>query len=65
MVSRYRIAIVVVGLFVYLNSFGGRFMFDDSGAIEGNETIRDLGNLSAILSPPPEQPTAGRPLVNL
>ena len=40
-------------------------MFDDVGTIAENPTIRDLGSLGRVLSPPPESPVAGRPLVNL
>lgn len=61
----FALLIVLAGLLAYSNSFRGPFIFDDWGAIEGNGTIRDLGNVPAVFSAPPEQPTAGRPLVNL
>ena len=39
------IAIVVVGLIVYLNSFDNGFHFDDEHSILENPHIRDLGNI--------------------
>lgn len=57
--------IAIAGLAVYANSLTGPLIFDDWGAIEDNETIRDLWNWRSLVSPPVEQPTAGRPLVNL
>jgi hypothetical protein len=58
-------AIVAAGLLAYSTSFGNPMIFDDVGAIAANLTIRDLGDLGRVFSPPPESPLAGRPLVNL
>jgi protein O-mannosyl-transferase len=58
---RLAIVLVVAGLIAYANSLGNPFLFDDYGAIVENATIRSF---STVMSPPREQPTAGRPLVN-
>jgi tetratricopeptide (TPR) repeat protein len=50
---------------VYLNSLSGPFIFDDQTAILDNSQIRRLFPLTEPLSPLPETPVAGRPLVNL
>lgn len=54
-------------LLAYLNSFGGPLVFDDTGAIRSNPSIRELSNLGAILSPPNDSGTTvnGRPILNL
>jgi protein O-mannosyl-transferase len=51
----------------YLNSFSGPLVFDDTGAIRSNPSIRDLSNLGAVLSPPNDSGTTvnGRPILNL
>lgn len=48
----------------YLNSFNGVFLFDDQSAIVDNMSIRRLGNIAAIFSPPPDTSVSGRPIVN-
>ncbi len=60
-------AIVVAGLAAYANSFSGPFVYDDLAAIVDNPTIRQLGHLGAILTPPGDRAgtVGGRPLVNL
>ena len=51
---------------VYSNSGSGPFVFDDQASILHNPTIRDLTDLSAVLSPPGEGFTVdGRPILNL
>jgi tetratricopeptide (TPR) repeat protein len=52
---------------VYANTLRAPFVFDDRPAIVENPTIRDLGNLGAVLSPPADVGSSAnsRPLVNL
>src|SRR3954470_3133254 len=57
--------IVAVAAVTYANSLSGRFIFDDVPSIERNESIRQIGALARIMSPPRETPVAGRPIVNL
>ena len=59
------VAIALLGVAAYWNSFGLPMVFDDRPAIERNQTIRDLSQLSEVLSPPQNTPVAGRPIVNL
>ena len=59
------VVLVVAGALVYLNSLSGPFIFDDRTAIIDNPQIRQLWPLSVPLSPPPDTPVAGRPIVNL
>ncbi len=50
---------------VYANSLHAPFLFDDTGAVLNNPTIRELGSL-AVLNPPTDgSTTTGRPMVNL
>jgi len=50
----------------YANSFSAPFVFDDALSIEKNPTIRHLGRLVEVLSPPATATgAAGRPVVNL
>jgi Flp pilus assembly protein TadD len=57
------LALVIVTLAAWLNSFSGPFVFDDRPAILANPT---LDRLATALSPPRDGGTvAGRPLVNL
>jgi tetratricopeptide (TPR) repeat protein len=65
-----RLAAVVLALaiaFVYANSLGGPFLFDDQSAILRNPTIRQLWPPWEALSPPTtgSAGVVGRPLVNL
>src|ERR1044071_3213526 len=57
--------ILAVILAAYANSFRGPFVIDDQASIVQNPTIRDLARLDRVLTPAPESPVAGRPLVNL
>src|SRR5437773_6010529 len=57
--------IVAVGVVIYSNSLNGPFIFDDRAAILRNDSIQHLSNITKTLSPPPETPIAGRPIVNL
>lgn len=49
----------------FLNSLSLPFVLDDQGAVIENASIRDLTNWSAVLLPPPEISTSGRPIVSL
>jgi protein O-mannosyl-transferase len=57
--------IAAVILAAYSNSFRGPFVIDDQASVVQNPDIRDLGRLDRVLSPRPDSPVAGRPLVNL
>ena len=64
-----RIGVVLLplaALAAWSNSFHGAFVLDDIPTIVSNPSIRRLGDLGAILSPPKMGlPVTGRPLVNL
>ena len=57
--------IVAAGVLVYSTSVAGPFVFDDQATVVENAQIRDVRNISAVLTPPVNTPLAGRPLVNL
>lgn len=61
------LGLVLAALVAYHNSFDGHFFYDDGPAIKDNPTIRDLGNILQVLSPPSGTGVTvnGRPLVNL
>jgi protein O-mannosyl-transferase len=56
-------AIAVV--LVYWNSLQSPFLFDDTGAVLNNPTIRKLWSLSVLKPPADGSTTTGRPFVNL
>ena len=58
------LVLVVAGLAVYHNSFGGPFIFDDICSIPNNPHIRQLWPPWQALSPPAHCTIEGRPLVN-
>lgn len=58
-------AIVAGTLCAYHNAFGTSLLFDDRLAIAENPSIARLTELTQVLWPPPDLPTAGRPLLNL
>ena len=61
----WRIVIVAVaGVLAYANALRTPFIFDDTAAILDNPSIRTLQFPDALFSPR-ENPTAGRPVVNL
>jgi tetratricopeptide (TPR) repeat protein len=63
---RVALAIALVTMIAYALSFSGLYLFDDSGAITDNPTIRHLWPPGLVLSPPTSgTPVSGRPLVNL
>jgi hypothetical protein len=53
------------GVIAYANGLAGPFLYDDHRAVVSNPQIHQLWPLSIPLSPQPESPVAGRPLVNL
>lgn len=57
--------LVGLALLAWSGSFGGPFVVDDMTAIVSNVSIRDLGALGDVLSPPPNTGTGGRPVLNL
>ncbi len=58
--------LVLATLAAYFNSLHGPFVFDDRAAILDNASIRDLGSIGNVLSPPADgRGVSGRPLVNL
>jgi tetratricopeptide (TPR) repeat protein len=57
--------IAAVILAAYSNSFRGPFVIDDQASVVQNPDIRNLARLDRVLSPAPDSPVAGRPLVNL
>lgn len=58
-------AVAAVILAAYSNSFRGPFVIDDQASVVQNPDIRELARLDRVLSPRPDSPVAGRPLVNL
>ena len=58
-------AVVAAVLLAYWNSLGSPFLFDDTGAVVNNPTIRHLGSLAALSPPQDGSTTTGRPVVNL
>ncbi len=58
------VLIAVAGVLVYANALRTPFIFDDTAAIVDNPSIRTL-QFPDVLSSPRENPTAGRPIVNL
>jgi tetratricopeptide (TPR) repeat protein len=57
--------LAAVAVAAYVNSFHNPFVFDDDEAIVTNASIRHLSPIGDVLAPPSNNPTAGRPLVNL
>lgn len=55
----------VAALVAYHASFRVPFVLDDASAVLENRSIEDLRNLGAVLSPPHDLTTGGRPLLNL
>lgn len=48
----------------FANGVGGVFVFDDEPTIVNNRSIRNLGEVERIFSPPMDATTLGRPLAN-
>jgi tetratricopeptide (TPR) repeat protein len=56
--------LTLAALAAYWNSFTVPFLLDDASSIGDNPSIRDLGKLADVLSPPATGTTAARPLLN-
>ena len=56
--------LIVAVVLVYANTLGSPFLFDDTGAVLENPTIRRLGSLDIFRPPADGSTTTGRPLVN-
>jgi tetratricopeptide (TPR) repeat protein len=58
--------VTLAAIAVYCNSFRDVLVWDDVPSIQNNPTIRDLGRIGTVLSPPATGETvSGRPLLNL
>ena len=57
--------LILAALGAYWNRFTVPFLLDDSRSIGDNLSIRQLGRISDVLSPPPTALTSARPLLNL
>lgn len=59
--------VVIAGAAAYSNSLHCGFVFDDIPGVLDNATIRNLGSLGKVLSPPGggSSPVQGRPVVNV
>lgn len=57
--------IALAAVAAYANSFATPFVFDDGLSIASNPTIRHLGRIREVLSPPIVGAICARPLVNL
>ncbi len=58
------IALAAAAVAVYAGGLSHPLIFDDFGSIGRNESIRDLGDLECVASPPAATPVAGRPFTN-
>ncbi len=56
------LVLITAGLGLYWHTLSAPFIFDDAVAIVNNASIREVS--PAALRPPPDTPTAGRPVVN-
>jgi tetratricopeptide (TPR) repeat protein len=59
------VVLILAALGAYWNSFNVPFLLDDGVSISDNSSIRDLGRIADVLSPPSTGTTAARPLLNL
>ncbi|MCP4614830.1 MAG: hypothetical protein GY844_00205, partial [Bradyrhizobium sp.] len=59
------LVLVVVGVATFGNNLDGPFVFDDTLAIERNESIRRLWPITDVLVAPAGSSSAGRPVGNL
>lgn len=59
------ISLLAITALAYANSLSTPLLFDDVNAVIHNPSIRSLASFKAVLFPPPEIFTAGRPLLNL
>ena len=56
--------LVAAIVIVYANSLHAPFLFDDTGAVVNNPTIRQLASLATLNPPADGSTTTGRPVVN-
>ncbi len=56
--------LIAAGIIVYQSSFSIPFIFDDHNAIPNNPYIRQIWPLTEALKSPPQDTTAGRPIVS-
>jgi protein O-mannosyl-transferase len=59
-----QVILCVAILLAFWNSLPSPFLFDDIESIPENPSIRNLGDLGAVLSPPNQSTVAGRPILN-
>ena len=59
------IALIIIGMAAYTNSFGGPFIFDDEHSIHENPHILRLWPLSRAMSAPAQSGLSGRPILSL
>lgn len=59
------LGLAVAVVVAYANSFNVPFLLDDEVSLRDNDSLLDLTDLRAVLFPPTEVFTAGRPLLNL
>ncbi len=59
------VAVLIVALSAYSNSFSGVLVFDDLPAIEENQNLRHLWPLSRAMTAPPSTTLEGRPIASL
>jgi protein O-mannosyl-transferase len=60
------VAIALAVFAAYRNSFQGAFIYDDVVSIQDNMSIRNIGKIGDVLSPPARgQTVSGRPMLNL
>jgi Flp pilus assembly protein TadD len=57
--------IAIAACWAYAPSLDGVFVLDDVRAIVNNSTIRSMGPLATVLTPPDRSTVAGRPVANL
>ncbi len=57
--------LVLAALAAYRNSFSVPFLYDDVPTITENPSIRHLWPIRAVLAPPPDITSTGRPILNL
>jgi hypothetical protein len=59
------VVLMLAALGAYWNSFNVPLLLDDKSSISDNSSIRHLGQIYGVLSPPTTGTTAARPLLNL
>ena len=59
------IVLIAAGFAAYANSFSVPFLLDDTVSILDNASLRHLGRLGDVLTPPEDAGVGGRPFANL